>query len=183
MKRLMLLGLGCLTLTVGFALVGITDLVGQIPDRRKVPEWIATLKDPKAGSSAKIEAAKDLGRLGMVRASDSKPAIPILLDIMAKDKDAPLRIQAAVSLGQIASEAETVVPALVKLLNDDKEPFNIRAGAATGLGYMGNDAKEAVSDLRSIQQKYKTKDKDKRAEMALSKAAGDALKKINPKKK
>jgi HEAT repeat protein len=182
MKRLLVLSSGCLALVMGFTWLGLNDLSAEIPDRKEVPNWIAALKDPKAGSSRRVEAAKDLGRLGQVRAADAKPAIPTLLNVLAKDKDQTVRRASAEALGMIASEPETVVPALMKILNDDKENLSVRTGAATALGSMQNEARSAVSDLRKIATEFKGKDKPK-DQQQLARAAQDALKKINPKKK
>jgi HEAT repeat protein len=178
----MVLCLGVVVLGTSFTMVGLENLSAQLPDRRKVPEWIRTLEDPKASAAAKIEAAKDLGRLGMVRANDSKPGIPALLKLAENDKDKGVRRAALEALGQIALEADKVVPVLRKILVDDKEDYSIRAGAATGLGYMGADARDVIGDLRRIAGEFKGKDLPKE-QQALSRAAGEALKRINPGKK
>jgi hypothetical protein len=170
-------------LALGFGLFLVCPLDAQTtPDRRKVPDYIDTFKNPKSGAGKRIDAAKDLGRIGQVRSSDAKPAVPYLMEALEKDSDSGVRRASAEALGQINLESEKVVPILIRILKEDKEPITVRTGAAIGLGSYGEEAKDAIGDLRKVASEFKGKDQPK-DKQALSKAAGDALKKITPGKK
>ncbi len=125
-------------------------------------------KDPKVRASA----ARELGHIGAIRASNAKEAIPVLFDLLKKDKEAEVRRAAITALGQLEPDPERALPAFQEALKD-KSP-QVRAAAAGALGMLGADAKEAVPELQKAE-----KDKDK----AVSQAAKMALRNINMSKK
>jgi HEAT repeat protein len=118
----------------------------------------------EAASRRRVEAAQMLGTFG----PPAKAAIPDLVKAI-RGNDAPLRIHAAVALGQIHSEPETVIPLLIGLLDDpqDGEP----EAAMQALGDFGSLAKAAVPRLVPL---LKSREKDTRH------AASAALRQIDP---
>ncbi|HEY1859881.1 MAG TPA: HEAT repeat domain-containing protein [Gemmataceae bacterium] len=86
----------------------------------------------------------------------------------AQDGD---RIKAVRLLPQRKGDAAQIVPALVEALKDKES--DIRWSAAIGLGYFGEQAKEAIAALQTAQR-----DRDAR----VREAAGVALSRIDPDK-
>ena len=75
----------------------------------------------------------------------------------------------------IDPDPKEVIPILVKMMTEDKDEA-VKMGAIAGLGQMGENAKDAVKDLRKV-----VADEDKKSK--LGKAAQQALKVIVVKKK
>jgi HEAT repeat protein len=92
-------------------------------------------------------AAEEIGKIAQVKASAAKEAVGPLLDIL-KDGNAGVREAAALAVGRLDEPTEAV-PALVKLLKDEKE-MGVRVAAARGLGQMGSAAKDAIPTLRDV---------------------------------
>lgn len=93
-------------------------------------------------------AARALGRIGPA----AKPAVPTLLDRLARDEERDVREHAAKSLGLIGAEAigpllPQTVQALVKGLEDSAA--DVRENSARALGQLG--ARETVPALRKVQ--------------------------------
>jgi HEAT repeat protein len=162
MRTLLLVALSGLLLTADV-------LSGQEVTREDIPRLMKNLKSSVPGVRA--AAANDLGELGAVRASDTKEAIPIFIEMVKKDKDAGVRKAAATALARVDADPKLAVPVLVEALKDGSEP--VRIAAIEALGILGPAARPAVKPLREIQ-----KDKEKKQ---LSRAAGMALKRINAK--
>ena len=79
------------------------------------------------------------------------------------------RLIAVRLLAQRTGEAERIVPALTEALKDKAD--DVRLSAAIGLGYFGEQARDAVPALQAAQQ-----DHDAR----IREAAGVALSRIDP---
>jgi vesicle coat complex subunit len=129
-------------------------------------------QDLKKGKDAKtkILALQELGKLAALQrklVADALPDIYKALD----DKDASIRAAAAQCLGQCDEPSSKAVPALLKLLKNEKEEEAVKIAAARGLASMGSSAKEAVPTLRQI---IKSSDKTSK----LVKAAQTAVKAI-----
>jgi HEAT repeat protein len=159
--RLHLVSLGCLFLLTGWS--AADDL-----KKEDVPKLIKELKSGSA--KARIAAADDLGHLGAIRADYTKPAVPALLDVVARDSDAKVRAAAAKALGRIAPDPKQAVPVLADALKD--KVLAVRVACATALGQLGPDAKEA---LPALEDAAKEKDKD------LARAATQAIRSIRSK--
>ncbi len=142
------------------ALCGASDL-----KKEDVPRLIKSLKSTDA--KVRISAAEDLGKIGAIKASDAKDALPALIDVLKKDADPNVRKAAATAMGRIDPDPKEAVPALVKALKD--RAAVVRIAAAGALGQMGEAAQDAVPDLQQAQ-----KDKDR----GVMRAAGMALKSI-----
>lgn len=160
-------------LTLGLMLLAAApDLIaGPSPkDVDKYTTQLKTSKDPKV----KATALAELGKLGQIQKSLVEPAFSSMKAAL-DDKDPIVRGAAAKAVGMVDPDPKEVLPTLIKLAKEDKDE-SVRLAAIAGLGSMGENAKEAVKDLRDIMSKEDKKSK-------LNKAAGDALKSINPKKK
>jgi len=149
---------------------GTTNLSLADTKKSDVPGLIKELKskDPKV----RISAAEELGHIGAVRASDAKEAVPILLDILKKDKDANVRTAVVTALGKMDPDREQAVPSFTEALKD-KSPA-VRIAVAGALATLGEDAKDAIPALKEAQN-----DKDRN----VSRAARVALRSITTKKK
>jgi HEAT repeat protein len=79
------------------------------------------------------------------------------------------RIKAVRLLPQRKGDAAQVVPALIEALKDNEG--DVRRSAAIGLGYFGEQAKDAIPALQAAQR-----DRDAR----VREAAGAALSRIDP---
>jgi HEAT repeat protein len=128
--------------------------------------------DLKHGKDAKtkITALQELGKLAALQRKLVADALPDIYKAL-EDKDAGIRAAAAQCLGQCDEPSSKAVPALMKLLKDEKEDEAVRIGATRGLASMGPSAKEAVPTLRQI-----IKSEDKKSK--LGKAAQVAIKAI-----
>ena len=172
MRRVMkVLSIGLFVLGA-FAIVGAdgVDAANKQEDAKKFHEQLKTTKDVKK----KIEALEELGKLSTIMASYSEAAIPDIAKAL-EDKDAGVRKAAAISYGKSSADPKDAVPALTKLLKEDKSE-DVKIGAAQGLAAMGSNAKDALGDLRDLQ-----KSEDKKSK--LGRAAGEAVKAIAGKKK
>lgn len=142
------------------------------PKKEDVPKYLATLKN-STNAKDRAFAAEMLGKRGAIRTSDVKDALEPLQKAMQKDSDANVRRAAAEALGNIGTEAETVVPLLLETLKDKNVPLKL--AVITSLSQYGAQAKEAVPALRAIVQE--------KTDKKLSMAAAGALKAIAGKKK
>lgn len=114
----------------------------------KEEEVARYIKDlTSATTKTRATAAEEIGKIGQIKASYATPALQPLLDVL-KDKEASVRQAAATALARL-DEPKEVVPALAKVLKEDKD-MRVRAAAASGLGLMGAASKEALPILREV---------------------------------
>ena len=159
-------------LTLGLLLIVSPEgfaLAGKKEDAEKFLVELKTGKDAKA----KVYALEELAKIGQIQKSAIKDAVPEMMKAL-ENKDATIRAAAAKAVGMIDPDPKEVIPILVKMIQEDKDE-NVKLGAIAGLGQMGKEAKEATKDLRKV-----VADEDKKSK--LGRAAGQALKMINPKK-
>jgi HEAT repeat protein len=145
------------TITLGFFLFGsITLLAAPTREEDDANRYTKMLKT-SAKPADKINALKELARLGQISSSLTKTAQTDIIKAL-DDKDSKVRAEAAHTIGQIDPENKMeVVSKLIQMLKSEKdEP--VREGAAMGLGAMGSDAKDAVSALREAKEKAGKKD-------------------------
>jgi HEAT repeat protein len=95
----------------------------------------------------------------------------LIADLNSPDTQEGDRIKAVRLLPQRKGDAEKIVPALIGALKDKDE--DVRWSAAIGLGYFGEQAKDAIPALQAVQR-----DRDAR----VREAAGVALSRIDPEK-
>jgi HEAT repeat protein len=175
MKRLMVLGAGCLIL----GLIGMPGVFGQKKgkdleevDRKEIPGLVKDLKSNDA--AVRTRACTRLGLAGMVRARDIKDAVPTLLEMAKSESDTGVRLAATRTLGYANPDPEVAVPLLIGVLKEDKE-LSVKAAAAGALGYLGSDAKAALPALEEARSMAKGADKTEKDKIALGKAAGQAI--------
>jgi HEAT repeat protein len=154
----------------GLALTPELEAASKEKDSIKYTNDLKTSKDPKV----KATAITELGKLGQIQKSLASEAAPYMIKAL-EDKDNTVRAAAAKAVGMIDPDPKEAVPPIVKILNGDKVT-EVRIAAAQGLAAMGSNAKDAIPDLRKV-----VKDEDKKSK--LGKAAADAIKVIQPKKK
>src|SRR5437016_2348719 len=126
------------TLPVAFGLGFLLVLAAgpALADSKEdVPSLMKALKSRNAKTRA--SAADELGHIGSIRAADAKEAIPPLLGVLKKDRDADVRKAAATAIGKMDPDPEEAVPALTEALKD-KAP-SVRMAAAGALGMLGSD--------------------------------------------
>jgi HEAT repeat protein len=158
----------------GLALADGLAAADKAEEAKKYHEQLKATREAKK----KVEALEELGKLGQIMTSLAEPALPDMVKALA-DKDAGVRRAAAEAIGKCDPDPKDVVPALTKLLREDKDE-KVKVAAARGLGYMGESAKAATKDLREVQKAGRTKDGK---QTPLGRAAGEALRSINGKKK
>ncbi|GIW80793.1 MAG: hypothetical protein KatS3mg105_2600 [Gemmatales bacterium] len=146
-------------LVPGFVVLAFALGVYAVPKATDVPRLVKRLKEGDA--KTREAAAKELGRIGMIKVSFVKAAIPALLEA-AKDKDDNVRMAALTALGQVNPPADKMVPVLIDGLRSPND--RVKAAAATGLGYFGprarKEAEEAVKELMKLDAELRALDKD-----------------------
>lgn len=158
----------------GLILAAGLEAAGKQEEAKKYHDQLKSTKDAKK----KAEALEELGKLGQIMKSLAEPAVPDIIKATG-DKSTDVRKAAAEALGKCDPDPKDAVPTLTKLLKDDKDE-GVRIAAARGLGYMGETAKDATKDLREVAKENKAKDGKPNK---LGRAAGEALRSINGKKK
>jgi HEAT repeat protein len=147
--------------------------IGQAPDRDTRDDMRALLKELKSTNlRTRMAAAEELGHRGSVRAADVKKAVPVLFELLKKEKNAGARRAYVLALGKMDPEVETAVPIFAAALKD--KDAGVRVAAATSLARLGPDARDAIPALEEA-----AKDKDR----AVSRAARIALQMIRSKRK
>ncbi len=117
--------------------------------------------------STRIRFVLLLGLLTVGGCSWEKSTSELIADLKSgPEKD---RLIAARLLQNRKSDASTVVPALIEALKDKSD--DVRTSAAIGLGYFGEQAKDAIPALKEL-----AKDSDIR----VREAAGRAMSRIDP---
>jgi HEAT repeat protein len=110
-----------------------------------VPALTAILRDVKADHDTRLLAARSLGYIG----PKAKAAVPELIRAF-QSKDGLFRCEAGDALGFIGLVDESIVPALLGCLKDDKEEPDVRSCAAISLGRIGPKAKGAIPRLIEV---------------------------------
>jgi HEAT repeat protein len=128
--------------------------------RTVLPELCVALRDADPRTAA--GAAQALGNMGEA----AGPAVPPLVEAMSGTNVVLCRL-AAKSLSQIGQPA--LMPLIENLRHHD--PF-VRAEAALALGWMGNLAHEAVSELVQLVETYRPKVLSRSAEYRLANHSG-----------
>lgn len=163
------------------ALLAAAVASADLPKPSDVPPLIKKLKvgPPKA----RADAARELGKIGQVKASYIKEAIPALLTA-AKDKDDTVRKEALVALGTANADAADAVPVMIDGLKSKND--QVKIAAADGLSFFGSEASDALPELRKIREELNQLSMDERRKKRnLMQAVNQAMQSIRevPKKK
>jgi HEAT repeat protein len=161
MKRLMALALA------GLLATGLTVRADKAEDAAKYTETLKKGKDAKA----KATAAEEIGKLAQIKADYGRDAVPLLVEAL-KDKDATLREKAALALGRCDPETEVAMKPLLKLVTSEKEDVKVRTAAAEALGLMGQNAKDAVKEMREVAGKTDDRRFRKTIQVAINAISG-----------
>lgn len=159
MNAKMAYALGALVLSCGVLQAG-----GRVPLKQDIPKYIKQLKS-STSAKERAQAADMIGRRGQVVAADVKTAIDPLLKTLKDDSSTEVRQAAATALGNIATQADTVVPVLISSLKDSSMEVNLAVVRA--LAGFGAEARSAVQPLRAF-AKDKVKDKKKDRNIAMT---------------
>jgi HEAT repeat protein len=125
---------------------------GEEPNKHEAAQALSVIGEPAVNAlihglkypSVQVPVASVLGGLG----PKAKEAIPALLWVVDNGK-AEARREALMALGNIAADdADAVMPAFTKALNDPAEEIQIMA--VFSLGKMGPSAKAAVGDISKL---------------------------------
>jgi HEAT repeat protein len=149
------------TLALGAILFSGITLLSAAPTKQekeveKYSKLLKTSKDP----SDKVTALKELGRLGAIQVSLTKPVVPDIIKAL-DDKDPKVRAEAGHTIGRIDPEnKKEVIEKLIKMLKNEKEELAVKHGVAEGLAAMGPDASDAVPALRDAAAKADKKDRN-----------------------
>lgn len=131
---------------------------------KAVPLVAARAGDPDESLPMRITTCRILGKLGPAAAAP-------LIALTAKDEPLQLRVKATETLG-LMQPSQTATAALVALL-DDREP-KVQLEAIKALTKIGPPAKSAAGKLSELRQRH--------ADEGIRVAAGEALKKVDPRK-
>ncbi len=134
---------------VAFILAVISIGSADIPKPSDVPPLVKQLTTPSMPAKTRAEAARELGRIGQIKVSYVKDAIPHLLKA-AKDKDDNVRREALLALGMSNPEPDTAVPVMIEGLKSSND--QVKIAAAEALGYLGGAAKDALPELRRLRE-------------------------------
>ena len=162
-----------LRVLTAFVLLGFISITSVVEDAfadDDLPTLLKELKSKKAATRA--AAAREVGRLGAVRASDAKEAIPLLLNIVKKDTESSTRKAAMEALARIDPDPKDTVPVLLEALKDKNAV--VRQAAAEALGQFPSESQEIIPVLKESE-----KDKNKMVE----RAAKMSLKNLREQKK
>jgi HEAT repeat protein len=163
----------CLS-TLGFFLLGSMSLLAApTKEEKDVDKYSKMLKTGKKPEE-KVNALKELCRLGTIQVSLTKAVVPEIIKAL-DDKDEKVRAEAATTIGHIEPEnKKEVIEKLRKMLKDEKEPEVVKHGIAEGLSAMASDAKDALPELRELNEKAMAKKKngDRTYQMAIQAISG-----------
>lgn len=158
MKRYVFAGLamGVALLLLGEELSAQKGKKEDLPPPRKedVPKYMAILQKSQVAKDRAM-AAEMLGEVGKINLNHVKEAVIPLVTSMKKDIDSSVRIAAAESLGNLATQPDKVLPALKEMLADKNTDVALAAARAFA-GY-GPEAKPYLKDLQVLKKKLNDK--------------------------
>jgi HEAT repeat protein len=122
-------------------------------------------------AKVRVQALKDLGRLGQLQRKLAEPYVDDVLKAL-KDADAKVRGEAGRTLGLIdPKDAKAAISKLAELLKDEKSQ-EAREGQETGLGELGGttDDAELKKEAREALLAARKKAEDKREQKVIQAA-------------
>lgn len=154
------------------SLFAIRETLADVPRASDVPPLVRKLNQGDA--KARAAAARELGEIGLVKASYAKPAIPALMYRALRDPEVDVRRAALIALGQVDPSPKQVMPVFIEALKDPNE--QVKIAAAQGVSHLGGNAQPAVPELQKIRNelnKLEQKERDKKR--GLMNAVNDAM--------
>jgi hypothetical protein len=132
---------------------------------RAAPLLIARVNDPQQNIARRITACRILGKLG-------PSATDTLIAVAARDDSSQLRRKAIETLGLIKPAETKSINALIALLDD--ADTQVQWQVIDALVKIGEPARGAASKLNELRQKH--------VDESIRVSAGEALKKVDPRK-
>ncbi|MGE3806087.1 MAG: HEAT repeat domain-containing protein [Gemmataceae bacterium] len=146
-----------------------------VPKPSDIPPLIKQLDSKDA--KARADAAREIGRIGLIKLSYVRSAIPALLDA-AKDDNNDVRMAALAAIGITRPEPDQAVPVFTDALKSDND--QLKMAAMEGLRYYGENAKAALPELNKMNEELNKLDKDEQKKKRnLMRAVRDTLRAIN----
>ena len=135
------------------AVVSMSQIAADHPTQTKmVKEVVTALGKAMRNDSAptvRAEAARALGKAAIAlmddRGADVGSVVIDLSEGLRVEKEAEVRLEAAVAIGRYGKQGKAGVPSLAGILTD-KDP-KVKEAAAVALGRIGAESKTAVDDL------------------------------------
>jgi HEAT repeat protein len=160
-----------MSLPIRTVTVAVLCLAAAVHAESKDDEVARYIRNLKASEPAmRKSAAEGIGKVAQIKASAAKPALQPLIEALA-DPSPTVRAAVANTLAKL-DEPKQVVPVLIKVVKEDTDN-SVRMAAATGLGLIGEPAREAVPALRALMRDAKS-DEQKR----MARVAGEAIRQI-----
>ena len=135
-----------------------------------------TLKTDK-DVNKRLEAARELAGIAKLKVSYVKPHTAVLLEAFQADSDSMVRGAAGSVLLAFEAERDEVVPVILTIVKDDKQPGGVLAVAAR-LAAM-YQAKDAVPALEMLKKREEAKDDPKIRDQRLLQAITQALRSLS----
>lgn len=135
-----------------------------------------TLKTDK-DAAKRLDAARELAGIAKLKVSYVKPHTAVLLETFQADSDTMVRVAAGSVLLAFEAERDEVVPVVLALVKDDKQPGPVLAvGARLAAAYQ---AKDAVPSLDALKKREEAKDDPKVRDQRLLQAINQALRTLS----
>jgi hypothetical protein len=134
--------------------------------------YAKVLKSDKS-AERRLEAARELATIAKLKVSYVQPHTAVLVDAFKSDKDTMVRAAAGSALLNYEADAKEVVPAVLEVVKNDKEPGAVLAVAARlAAAYQ---AKDAVPALEALKKREEAADDPKMRDQRLLQAVIQAL--------
>lgn len=167
-------------LLAGLVVAAIGLPLFAVPKPTDIPPLLKKLESGNAKD--RLNAIKELGGIGLVKAAYVKRAVPAILAAAKDDKDMDVRLAALAALGQVNPSPEEAVPVFTEALKSDDDRLKI--AALQGLTYFGVKAKAALPEIAKINAELRALDKDAaKKKRNLSRAVRTAMEAIGGRRK
>ncbi|OAI47013.1 hypothetical protein AYO44_10435 [Planctomycetaceae bacterium SCGC AG-212-F19] len=152
-------------------LLGATAASAQqlAKDAERYAKTLQTDKDPER----RAQAARDLAGVAAVKVAYVRPHTAVLLEAFQRDSDTQVRVAAGTALLAFQPESKDLVPAVLALLQNEKEPGAV-LGVAARLA-AAHQAKDAIPALQALKQREEAKDDPKLRDQRLLQAVKQSL--------
>jgi HEAT repeat protein len=139
-------------------------------DREDVAKYVKILKTSKSNDE-RVSAVSDLLTLSRNNFEPIKPAVPDLVEVMKSDKNPRVRAATGWVIANTGAAARPALPLAIAIINDAKEPEDVRIGAAKVIGACGifgiKESREALPILTTIEKAEMAKEPANRNERLL----------------